>query len=449
MLDKLTTFFQTSPVPPQQLADSLWLIIALPLLGAFVCGVFGRALGRGNTGLIACMAVAGSFALSVLAFWSIAERSTVAPVPFRDPVNGIGHALGHDYGVWFSAGDFRVDLGLWVDHLSGTMLLVITGVGLLIHIYSTAYMEHDPGFGRYFAYLLSSLLLLVGYVMAAFTDRKRALHDMICSTLVVDRWAYTAHPERQRQDLWPDDHPVTGHKWGMVVDLNACTGCSACVVACQAENNTPVVGRDEVRRQREMHWLRIDRYFTDAGEDVDVVHQPMMCQHCANASCESVCPVLATVHSDEGLSEQVYNRCVGTRYCANNCPYKVRRFNWFTYARPDERENLVLNPDVVVRTRGVMEKCSLCVQRIQESKIGAKQRGARVVDGDVQTACEQSCPSHAIVFGDLNDPKSRIATLVKDGRYFRVLEELNERPNVGYLAVVRNRAAASGETRHD
>jgi molybdopterin-containing oxidoreductase family iron-sulfur binding subunit len=256
-------------------------------------------------------------------------------------------------------------------------------------------------------------------------------------------------PERQRQDLWPDDHPVTGHKWGMVVDLNACTGCSACVVACQAENNTPVVGRDEVRRQREMHWLRIDRYFTDAGEDVDVVHQPMMCQHCANASCESVCPVLATVHSDEGLSEQVYNRCVGTRYCANNCPYKVRRFNWFTYARPDERENLVLNPDVVVRTRGVMEKCSLCVQRIQASKIGAKQRGARVVDGDVQTACEQSCPSHAIVFGDLNDPKSRIATLVKDGRYFRVLEELNERPNVGYLAVVRNRAAASGETRHD
>jgi MoCo/4Fe-4S cofactor protein with predicted Tat translocation signal len=261
--------------------------------------------------------------------------------------------------------------------------------------------------------------------------------------------AATSAPERQRQDLWPDDHSVTGHKWGMVVDLNACTGCSACVVACQAENNTPVVGRDEVRRQREMHWLRIDRYFTDAGEDVDVVHQPMMCQHCANASCESVCPVLATVHSDEGLSEQVYNRCVGTRYCANNCPYKVRRFNWFTYARPDERENLVLNPDVVVRTRGVMEKCSLCVQRIQESKIGAKQRGARVVDGDVQTACEQSCPSHAIVFGDLNDPKSRIATLVKDGRYFRVLEELNERPNVGYLAVVRNRAAASGETRHD
>ena len=255
--------------------------------------------------------------------------------------------------------------------------------------------------------------------------------------------------ERPQVDLWPDDHPVRGHKWGMVVDLHACTGCSACVIACQAENNTPVVGRDEVRRQREMHWLRIDRYFTDAGGDVDVVHQPMMCQHCANASCETVCPVLATVHSDEGLSEQVYNRCVGTRYCANNCPYKVRRFNWFTYAHPDERENLVLNPDVAVRTRGVMEKCSLCVQRIQEAKIAAKRRGTRVADGDAYTACEQSCPSRAIVFGDLNNPKSRVAALAKDRRYFRVLDELNERPNVGYLAVVRNRAAAAGETRHD
>jgi molybdopterin-containing oxidoreductase family iron-sulfur binding subunit len=255
-------------------------------------------------------------------------------------------------------------------------------------------------------------------------------------------------PEHRHKDLWPGDHPYAGHKWGMVIDLSACTGCSACVVACQAENNIPVVGRDEVRRQREMHWLRIDRYFADAEGGVDVVHQPMLCQHCDHASCESVCPVLATVHSSEGLNEQVYNRCVGTRYCANNCPYKVRRFNWFTYARPDDRENLVLNPDVAVRTRGVMEKCSFCVQRIQDAKIEALRSGVPLVDGDVRTACEQSCPASAIVFGDLNDPKSRVATLVRDGRHFRVLEELNERPNVGYLAVVRNRAANGTEAPH-
>ncbi len=259
--------------------------------------------------------------------------------------------------------------------------------------------------------------------------------------------------ERGREDLWPPDHPLTGHRWGMVIDVHACTGCSACVVACQVENNIPVVGRDEVRRQREMHWLRIDRYYTnaDGGEsagDVDVVHQPMLCQHCEHAPCETVCPVLATVHSEEGLNQQVYNRCVGTRYCANNCPYKVRRFNWFTYARPDERENLVLNPDVAVRTRGVMEKCSFCVQRIQEAKIAARVRGEALKDGEVQTACAQSCPAGAIVFGDLNDPASRVARLARDGRAFVVLEELNVRPQVHYLAVVRNREATGGEADH-
>ncbi len=257
-----------------------------------------------------------------------------------------------------------------------------------------------------------------------------------------------AGPEHGHENLWPPDHPYTGHRWAMVVDLHACTGCSACVVACQAENNIPVVGRDEVRRQREMHWLRIDRYFTDAGEDVDVVHQPMTCHHCENAPCETVCPVLATVHSSEGLNQQVYNRCVGTRYCANNCPYKVRRFNWFTYARPDDRENLVLNPDVTVRSRGVMEKCSFCVQRIQEAKIEARRQDRPIADGDVRMACEQSCPAGAIVFGDLNDPKSRVAALVADGRHFQVLGDIGIRPRVGYLAVVRNRESAGGDTHH-
>ncbi len=238
--------------------------------------------------------------------------------------------------------------------------------------------------------------------------------------------------------LWPDDHPKSGHAWGMVIDLNKCTGCSACVVACQSENNVPVVGYDEVRRQREMHWMRIDRYYTGEGESLNVDHQPMMCQHCDNAPCETVCPVLATVHSSEGLNEQVYNRCVGTRYCANNCPYKVRRFNWFKYAHDDSLQNLVLNPEVTVRSRGVMEKCSMCVQRIEAGKIEARSQGLPVADGAIQTACQQSCPAQAIVFGDMHDPESKIYAALENPRRYRVLEELNVRPSVSYLRVVNN-----------
>jgi molybdopterin-containing oxidoreductase family iron-sulfur binding subunit len=241
----------------------------------------------------------------------------------------------------------------------------------------------------------------------------------------------------EAEDLWPDDHPAEGPRWGMVIDHNACTGCSACVIACQAENNIPVVGKDEVRRHREMHWLRIDRYYAERDRGVDVVHQPMLCQHCGHAPCEPVCPVLATVHSTEGLSQQVYNRCVGTRYCANNCPYKVRRFNWFDYGHDDSLANLALNPDVTVRSRGVMEKCTFCVQRIQDARSEAGGRPLR--DGDVQTACQQSCPAQAIVFGNLNDPQSRASRLARGPRGYRVLEDLNVRPAVTYLALVRNR----------
>jgi len=241
-----------------------------------------------------------------------------------------------------------------------------------------------------------------------------------------------------RATLWAE-HRYDGHHWGMIVDLAACTGCSACVVSCQAENNVPVVGRDEVVREREMHWLRIDRYYTGSGERVSAIYQPMLCQHCDNAPCETVCPVLATVHSSEGLNQQIYNRCVGTRYCANNCPYKVRRFNWFDYPHEDRLQNMVLNPDVVVRSRGVMEKCSLCVQRIQEQKIEAKTAAKPLEDGAIRTACEQSCPARAITFGDLGDPESRVARLAHDRRAYRVLEELNVKPSVAYLADVRNR----------
>lgn len=247
------------------------------------------------------------------------------------------------------------------------------------------------------------------------------------------------HAVHQLKSMWKEDHPYKDHHWAMAIDLSACTGCSACVVSCQVENNIPVVGRDEVYRRREMHWLRIDRYYSGESSDVDVSFQPMLCQHCDNAPCEPVCPVLATVHSSEGLSQQIYNRCVGTRFCANNCPYKVRRFNWFDYAKKDNLENMILNPDVTVRSRGVMEKCSMCIQRIQEVKIESKANGVKIKDGDIKLACEQSCPADAIVFGDLNDPESRISRLSKDPRHYHVLEELNIRPAIGYMTNIRNR----------
>ena len=241
-------------------------------------------------------------------------------------------------------------------------------------------------------------------------------------------------------------HEYKGHRWGMVIDLTACIGCSGCVVGCQAENNLPVVGKEEVATRREMAWMRIDRYYSDdkpadqgaVADNPKVAFQPMMCQHCENAPCETVCPVLATTHSSEGLNQQTYNRCVGTRYCANNCPFKVRRFNWFNYSYADTSLNLVLNPDVAVRTRGIMEKCSMCVQRIHEGTLQAKKAGIPLPDHAIKTACEQSCPTQAIVFGDMNDKNSEAAKLAASGRNYVLLGELNVKPSIQYLAKVRN-----------
>ena len=237
-----------------------------------------------------------------------------------------------------------------------------------------------------------------------------------------------------------------GHHWGMSVDLNSCTGCGACSIACQAENNIQVIGKDQVRNRRIMHWIRTDRYYSENPQNPKVSFQPVMCQHCSNAPCENVCPVAATQHSEEGLNQIAYNRCVGTKYCLNNCPYKVRRFNWFQYVK-NEKFNyasnsdlgrMVLNPDVTVRSRGVVEKCSMCVQRIQEKKQLAKLEGRPIADGEIQTACAQACPGNAIVFGDLANPESRLSKLFQDKRNYHLLEEIHTLPSVGYLTKVRN-----------
>jgi len=280
-------------------------------------------------------------------------------------------------------------------------------------------------------------------------------------------------------DLWDEFDRSIGHHFNLSIDLNACTGCGACVIACHAENNVPVVGKEEVRKSRDMHWLRIDRYYSSeesfegdnekkenisglgsslsefgemehASENPQVAFQPVMCQHCNHAPCETVCPVAATSHGRQGQNHMAYNRCVGTRYCANNCPYKVRRFNWFLYSQNDEFDyhmnddlgRMVLNPDVVVRSRGVMEKCSMCIQKTQKTILDAKRDGREIKDGEFQTACSAACSNGAMVFGDINDKESKVAKLLEDKRMYHLLEHVGTKPNVQYHTKVRNTTEA-------
>jgi molybdopterin-containing oxidoreductase family iron-sulfur binding subunit len=324
----------------------------------------------------------------------------------------------------------------------------------------------------------------IGLAQTHFTEMDRkVVNETSLATFIKGKDVYNPDPtvvdaygvpqKVKKLDLWGDQDIALGHRWGMTIDLSKCIGCNACVTSCHSENNVPVVGKDEVRRNRIMAWLRIDRYFSSdmskvAAKNVEggigtkamyeqmeipsmypeAVHQPVMCQQCNHAPCETVCPVAATTHSNEGLNQMTYNRCIGTRYCANNCPYKVRRFNWFNYVgdfkftdvNPSQNDlgRMVLNPDVTVRARGVMEKCSFCVQRIQAGKLDAKKEGRPVADGEIVSACSSVCPTHAIQFGDLNDSHTAIKIESEKDRSYHLLEEVGTQPNVFYLTKVRN-----------
>jgi molybdopterin-containing oxidoreductase family iron-sulfur binding subunit len=284
---------------------------------------------------------------------------------------------------------------------------------------------------------------------------KRQMQDRMNGHDQVRSWTLAEYSENVRNkkveekgeqaSLIPD-RKFPEHKWSMAIDLSACVGCSACVIACQSENNIPVVGPERIREGRDMQWMRIDRYYAGDLRNPSVLLQPVLCQHCDNAPCEIVCPVNATMHSPDGLNQMIYNRCVGTRYCSNNCPFKVRRFNFFDYTSMKKApENLIFNPEVTVRPRGVMEKCTFCVQRIENARMNAKREGRRVRDGEIQPACEAACPAGAIVFGDLNDPQSRVRVLSKRDRNYRMLEELGIKPSVSYLAKISNPAVGKSK----
>ncbi len=387
----------------------------------------------------------------------VGDKKVKAPVfvmPGQEK-NTLGIALG--YGRTRAAGDKKknvagntgVDVYPFVKKKDGYLQYQVSGVQIkgIGGYYKLAQIQIQPTAANRESVIKEGTL-------AAYKTNPKALNKRMIDPKFL-----------KENDLY-SPHPTSGIRWAMVIDMNACIGCGACVVSCIAENNIPVVGKDEIARGRDMHWIRIDRYFSSRSDDPkqpeeenpQVVFQPMLCQHCQHAPCENVCPVLATTHSSEGLNQQAYNRCFGTRYCANNCPHKVRRFNWFNYAysnwygenpkerfphnpAADELGRLVLNPDVTVRASGTMEKCTFCVQRLQAAKLKAKMEGRPLKDGEAKTACQQSCPTDAIIFGNLKDENSEVAKYFGPERYDRsyfVIEEVKTYPSIAYMLKVRN-----------
>jgi len=418
-------------------------------------------------------------ALNIVSRYSITNKARLS-------VNGVAY----DMPVIIQPGQAKGTIGLALGYGRTHAGRVANGVGVDVNPFVSKVNGHN-----YFSVTSGVTLEGLGetYQVAqtqthsTFMGRENVIQETILSK-------YKADPKNARSynptiHSWTDEngfkpgeislwkgHKYPNHHWGLTIDMNSCTGCSACTIACQSENNIPVVGRQEVINRRDLHWMRIDRYYSSdaelddlkgleiASDNPEITFQPMMCQHCNNAPCETVCPVAATTHSTEGLNMMAYNRCIGTRYCANNCPYKVRRFNWFKYhdnkqftkntSMNNDLGKMVLNPDVVVRSRGVMEKCTFCVQRLQDGKLAAKLEKRRPKDGEINVACAGACPADALVFGDMNDPESRISKLLKikdykgDGninktmeeeRAYTVLEEVGTKPNVVYLAKVRNK----------
>jgi MoCo/4Fe-4S cofactor protein with predicted Tat translocation signal len=371
------------------------------------------------------------------------------------PETAAAHALASGDVVEIAVGDPRVEIPVFVvpGHPVETVTLQVgygrttsgrIGDGVGVDVYPLR--KSDA------MWAASASLRKTGRTHLLATTQHHHLMEgrhLVRTGTLAELAADPAHPEFMRVGhqapppevtMYPP-HPYEGYKWGLAVDLSKCTGCSACVVACQAENNVPIVGKDQVSRGREMHWLRIDQYYSGETANPASYHQPVMCQHCELAPCEVVCPVGATTHSDEGLNEMTYNRCVGTRYCSNNCPYKVRRFNFLEYnaeLKSDPLLQLRSNPNVTVRSRGVMEKCTYCVQRINAARIESENHDRPIRDGQIVTACQAACPSEALVFGNLNDPGSAVAQLAASSLNYALLGELNTRPRTTYLARVTN-----------